>query len=562
MGATVVPYEVGARAGGAVWSIRVTRGPVVAEGIRNNDLMAAIEGGVLLVLLVTVLGGLARRLSLPAPVLLAAGGLLIGSLPAVPDITVNPDLVQVLVLPPLLYAASLELPTRAVLRDWKVVAVLAIGLVLAATAAVGALATLIVPGLDASSGLVLGAILAAIDAVAVTALARQISLPRRLSVIIESESLFNDATALVAFSVTVGVVVGGGRLHPLLALGEFFAVGAGGMAIGLVAGFLAVQARRLTADVLSENALSLLTPFVAFLPAQAVHASGLTAVVVCGLYVSPRTPHVLSSEGRLSTQAIWAVLVYLLEGVVFALVGLQLPTFLRAVHGQSVASVIGEAALVSLAVIAVRAAGVFGGWAAARLLPARWRPGLPSWQTPTMLVWAGTRGVVALAAALSLPLTVHGGQPFPHRELLLALTTLCILMSLGAQGLTLAPLARRLHLEADRSELARQEALARHAVARVGLAALEERLERADVPEPVAARLRRGLEQRVDRTRSRVEPSAPVGEDRAVSYRELRRELLAAERAELVRLRDGGEINDEVLRTVQRGLDIEESGLA
>lgn len=522
--------------------------------------MGQIERGVLLVLLVTVLGGLSRRLRLPAPVVLAVGGLLIGLLPGVPDITVDPALVSVLVLPPLLYAAALELPTREVKRDAGVIALLAIGLVLVATVVVGAAAYALVPGLDSTTALVLGAILAAIDAVAVTALARELSLPRRLSVVLESESLFNDATALVAFTVTVGVISAGTRLRPGLALGQFVLIAAGGVVIGLVAGWIGVQARRLAVDTLSENALSLLTPFAAFLPAEAAHVSGLTAVVVCGLFVGPRTPRVVSGAGRLSTQAVWSVLVYLLEGVVFALVGLQLPTFVRSLGDRSVLTVVGQALLVSVVVIAVRAAGIFPGWGVVRALARHRSRPAPGWQTPTVLVWAGTRGVVALAAALALPLTTDAGHPFPARALLLTLTTLCILISLLVQGLTLAPLARRLGLRADEAQTEREEARARHAAARVALATLEDLLEADEVTQSTVDRLRRGIEQRLDRTRLRLDHhdrARRTGDD----YRRLRRTLLDAERGELIRLRDGGEISDAVLRRVQRSLDIEESGL-
>ncbi|HEV7207332.1 MAG TPA: Na+/H+ antiporter [Mycobacteriales bacterium] len=525
--------------------------------------MTLIEDGILLVLLVTVLAGVARRLQLPAPVICALGGLVVGAVPGVPDVSVNPDLVQVLVLPPLLYAAALELPTREVVREWRVVAALAIVVVLLSTALTGLAAALLVPDLPGNVALTLGAILAATDAVAVAALARALSLPRRLAVLVQSESLFNDATALVAFKVTVGLVVAGAAIQPGIDLGRFFLIAGGGAVLGLLVGYLAIWVRGMVSDSLTENALSLLTPFAAYLPAEAAHASGLTAVVFCGLFMSPRTSRVLTGEGRLSTEAIWGVLVYLLEGVIFALIGLQLPTLLRHLTEQSVAAVIGEAALLFLAMSVVRFGVLFAGELALRIAPRRLggRRRL-RWREPLMLGWAGTRGVVALAAALALPRTIGTGQAFPDRNLLLVLTTLVILFSLVVQGTTLARLARLLGLRADDEQTEREEAHARHAVARVGLRRLEDLLDQADVPQPVVDQLRRGLEQRVDRTRVRVETGqAAVGEGTAMSYRALRRQLLVAERAELVRLRDVGEVSDEVLRKVQRSLDIEEAGL-
>lgn len=524
--------------------------------------MTVIEGGILLVLLVTVLAGLARRFQLPAPVICAVGGLGVGALPGMPDVSVNPDVVAILVLPPLLYAAALDLPTREVIREWRVVAALAIIVVLLSTVLTGLAAALVISGLPGNVALTLGAILAATDAVAVAALARSLSLPRRLAVLVQSESLFNDATALVAFKVTVGIVVVGGSIQPGIDVARFFLIAGGGALVGLGVGYLVIRARALVSDALTENALSLLTPFAAYLPAEAAHASGLTAVVICGLFVSPRTSHAQSSEGRLSTQAIWDVLVYLLEGVIFALIGLQLPTLLRQLTNRSIPQVIGEAALLFAALLVVRFAALFIGELALRLAPHRFggRRQL-RWREPLMLGWAGTRGVVALAAALALPRLTDAGGAFPERNLVLVLTTLVILFSLVVQGTTLARLGRGLGLHADDTQSEREEAHARHAVARIGLGRLEDLLDQTEVSKPVAERLRRGLEQRVDRTRVRVETGQAAGEGTAASFQALRRRLLVAERAELVRLRDAGEVSDEVLRRVQRSLDIEEAGL-
>lgn len=525
--------------------------------------MHTVSVVVALLLGMTAVAGLARRTSVPAPVLLAVAGLALGLLPGAPEVRLDPGLVQVLVLPPLLYAAAIELPTRQVRADAVPISALVLGLVLVSTVAVGLVAVWLVPGLPLAAGITLGAILAATDPVAIAALARRLSLPRRLLTIVQSEALLNDATSLVAYRVAVAAVVGGGGLSIWRAGGQFAWVAGGGAVVGLAVGVLAGAVRRRVDDPLVESALSLLTPFVAFLPAELAGVSGVTAVVAAGLYLSPRLPSLSSAVTRLQEQATWSVVVFLLEGGVFALVGLQLPTLLAGLGARSPARVIGWAGVLAAVLIVVRVAWVFPAAYLPRLLrrPGR-RPDRLPWQLPTVLAWTGTRGVVALAAALALPLTTRSGAAFPQRAVLLVLTSTVILITLVVQGLTLGPLAARLGVDADATAERAEEALGRMRAAQAALAQLDALLEDDSPPAEAVARLRRQLEERVSRNRTLARTGDPVPSGAGVpAYRRLRRALLQAEREEMVRLRDRGEIGDAVLRKLQRALDLEEGAL-
>jgi Na+/H+ antiporter len=511
--------------------------------------MHEVEAVVGLLLGMTAVAALARRTSVPAPVLLAVAGLALGLLPGIPDVRVDPDLVLVLVLPPLLYAAAVDLPTKQVRADLLPIAALALGLVVVSIVAVGLVAVLLVPGLPLAAGLTLGAILAATDPVAIAALARRLSLPRRLLTIVQAESLLNDATSLVAYRIAVAAAVSGTGLSFWRAGAQFLLVAGGGALVGLVVAAVVAWVRRRVDDPLAENALSLLTPFVAFLPAEAAGWSGVTAVVFCGLYLGPRLPGLSSSVTRMQEQATWQVLVFLLEGAVFALVGLQLPALVAGLDGRSLVQVLSWALLIAAVLVTVRVAWAFP----AAYLP--WllrrsgrRAGRVPWQLPAVFAWTGTRGVVALAAALALPLTTRAGPRFPERDVLLVLSSSVILITLVGQGLTLGPLARRLGVGADREAELREEMLARTRAAQAALAQLDALDGDGSVPADVVERVRGQLEERI----------TAAGVD---SYRRLRRELLQAERDEVVRLRDRGEIGDAVLRRVQRGIDLEEGAL-
>lgn len=559
--------------------------------------MRHVDVPLLLLVVVAALSAVARRLHLPAPVVLAVGGVALGLVPGFPTVSPDPDVIQSVVLPPLLYAAALEQPTRQVRADWRVLGGLAVGLVLASTIAVAVVASTVVAGLPATAALTLGAILASTDAVAVTALARRLALPRRLLTIVQAESLLNDATSLAVYRVAVGAAASGVALHLGRAGLQLVAVAAGGAVIGLAVARVELLLRRTLDDPLVANALSLLTPFAAYLPAEAAGRSGITAVVVCGLYLSPRTSYALSGATRLQTAAVWRLVVFLLEGVVFVLIGLEVPTLVDSLPSGSGTIVGAQVLAITVTLVVTRVAWVYPMTYLPQLVRRRRRAGPPvPWQLPAVVAWTGTRGVVALAAALSLPLTTSGGAPFPQRTLILTLTCSCILVTLVVQGLTLDPLARRLGVRADPEEERREESLARHAVARVASLRLEELVDLEAASAPVVERLRRTFADELDRTgwhpdgpadlaRAGSPPDGTddvhgagrvIGPGAAVpladgvarpaeadrqAYRTLYRYLLEAQREELVRLRDSGAIGDGVLRKLQHGFDLQESAV-
>ena len=524
---------------------------------------------VLLVLLAAVaaLAGLARRLGVPPPFLLVVAGLAASAVPGVPEIELDPHLVPVLVLPPLLYSAALSTAYADFSANLRPIGLLSVGLVLVTTATVGLVAHAVVPDLPLAAALALGAVVAPPDAVAATAVARRLALPRRVLTILEGESLLNDATALVAYRIAVtAALVGGTSVSG--ALGDFAVAAVGGVALGLAVGVPVAMLRRRLDDPLLENALSLLTPFAAFLPAEELGASGVLAVVVAGLYLGRRAPVLLSSGARLQGQALWAMVTFLLEGFVFALIGLQLPGVVEAL-GEDASEALGLAFAVTLTVVLTRFAWVYPATYLPRMVSRRLRAvdPAPPWRYPFLIGWAGMRGVVSLAAAFALP------TDMPGRDLILFVTFCVILATLLLQGLSLPWLVRRLDLDDDgateRTE--RAVAVADHHVARVALRELARLEDEQPVPGSVADELRRQLEERVRRAHAvlwgcpgedeyddgaALDVGDPLAE--AVSAAAVRRALLDAERAELLRLYAARDIDDEVLRTVQRQLDVEE----
>jgi CPA1 family monovalent cation:H+ antiporter len=528
---------------------------------------------VVLVLLAAVaaVSGVARRYGFPAPFALVLAGLAAGLVPGTPQVELDPDVVLVLVLPPLLYAAALSTAFADFRDNLRPIGLLSVGLVLVTTAVAGVAAHLVVPDLPLAAALALGAVVAPPDAIAATAVARKMALPRRVLTILEGESLLNDATALVSYRIAVGAAVAGGTSWGH-ALGQLVLAAGGGAAVGLLLGRLIAALRRRLDDPLLENALSLLTPFAAYLPAEALHASGVLSVVVVGLYIGRRSPVLLSSSTRLQGQALWSMITFLLEGLVFALIGLQLPTVVDGLSGRRPLEVALAAGAVVLAVVLTRFAWVFPATYLPRRLSRRIREKdpAPPWQAPAVISWAGMRGVVSLAAAFALP------TDMPGRELILFVTFVVILATLLLQGLSLPWVVRRLGLDdagaAERTE--RAVAVADHHVARTALAELERVVAEDRVPARVADELRGHLEERVRRAHA-VLGGCP-GEDEyddgaaldgtevlrdADSTVRLRRLLLDVERAELVRLYSVRDIDDEVLRRVQQQLDVEEVGL-
>jgi Na+/H+ antiporter len=504
-----------------------------------------------------------RRTPVPPPLLLVAAGLVFAYVPGVPDYALDPHIVLPLMLPPLLYTAAVDssyLDLRAQLRP---VALLSVGYVLFATLVVGWAAYLIVPGLPLTAALVLGAVVAPPDAVAATAIARRVGLPSRVTTILQGESLVNDATAITAYRVALAAAVGEGATWAG-GIGEFLLAAVGGIGIGLILMMPIHWLRTHLREALLQNTLSLLIPFAAYAVAEAVHASGVLAVVVVALYLGHRAWEV-DFATRLQEEAVWKMVAFVLESTVFALIGLQLPVVLEGLGEYEGVDAAWYAIAVFLVVVVTRFAWVYPGTFVPRLLSARirQREPNPTWKGAFVISWAGMRGVVSLAIAFSIPLTMEGGEAFPERNLILFLTFTTVIGTLVVQGLTLPPLIRLLKLPGrDGQAETLAEANAQAQASRAAQRRLEGLLEDESntLPPPLADRLRSVLERRQNAVWERLGSVNPVtGETVDDTYRRLSREMISAEREMFVRLRDGRHIDDEMLRTLLRRLDLEEA---
>lgn len=503
-----------------------------------------------------VVAGLARRTPVPAPLLLVAAGLAAAYVPGVPEYGLDPHVVLPLLLPPLLYTAAVDssyLDLRANLRP---VALLSVGYVLFATVAVGYAAYLVVPGLSLPVALVLGAVIAPPDAVAATAIARKLGLPTRITTILQGESLVNDATAITAYKVALAAAVGtsagwtGG-------ITEFLLASVGGVGVGLLLMVPIHVLRKRMREPLLQNTLSLLIPFVAYAAAERVHASGVLAVVVVALYLGHHNWQV-DFATRLQEEAVWKMVAFILESVVFALIGLQLPVVLKGLGEYEGLAAAGYAVVVFLVVVAARFAWVFPATFLPRLSRRiREREPGTTWKAPVVVGWAGMRGVVSLAIAFSVPISV------PHRNLILFLTFTTVIGTLVVQGLTLPPLIKLLRLpprDVHAETLA--EAQAQSEASRAAEDRLTELLASPAnaLPPPLADRLRTVLERRRNAVWERLgEVNAVTGETADDVYRRLAGEMIEAEREVFVSLRDARRIDDEMLRALLRRLDLEEA---
>jgi CPA1 family monovalent cation:H+ antiporter len=505
---------------------------------------------------------LAPILKLPYPILLVLGGLVLGFVPGISHVTIPPQIVLVGILPPLLYAAAFFTSLRDLRTNIVPLTSLAVVLVLVTTLTVAVACHELIGGLSWPVSFVIGAIVAPTDAVAATAIASRLGIPRRLVAIIEGESLINDATALVVYRFAVAAVLTG-TFSLSHALWRFAVDVVGGILVGLAVGFVIRQVRRRLDHSPTEIAIALFSGYFAYLPAAALGLSGVLAAVTVGVYVGWYTPELTTVQTRLQGDAVWEIVVFLLNGLLFASVGLQLRPILDSLSGQSTASLIADGLIVAGTVIVTRLVWVFPGAYVPRFLSRRLRERdpYPPWQYPTLIGWAGLRGAVSLAAALALPLTTLEGSPFPERDLIIYLAFCTILATLVFQGLTLPLLIRWLGLEDD-GAAEREEAKARIYAAEAALARLEELMDEDWVQQPTAERMQALYEFRVNRFAARYHGEDDGGiEVQSQAYQRLRRELLNAERQAVVELRRVGRIDDQVMNRVTRDFDLEDARL-
>jgi monovalent cation/hydrogen antiporter len=504
----------------------------------------------------------ADRLRVPYPILLVLGGLLLGFIPGVPAITLPPDAVLIGILPPLLYSAAYNTGLRELRRNLRAISFLAIGLVILTTVAVAAVAHYVI-GLSWSAGFVLGAVVSPTDPLAATTIAHRLGVPRRAVAIVEGESLVNDGTALILYKFAVAAVVTG-SFSLLEASGSFVWSVVGGIGVGLLVGYPIRLIRRRVFNPPLEVTIAFLTGYFAFLPASAIGASGVLAAVTAGVYMGWHTPELTTVDTRLQGAGFWAIFNFVLNALLFGLVGLQLEPILNELDQTPWLNLVGYAVLLWLVVIAVRA--VYGPpiayiprWVSSSL---RERDPSPPWQFVAFIAWAGMRGGVTLAAALAIPLQTDTAAPFPDRALIIFLAFSVVLGTLVVQGLTLPGLVSLLGLEEDTEELQREESLARIRASEAALERLEELVEEDWVRPETAERIRGLYNFRADRFRARLDGADDGGiEEQSVAFQRLRYQLLEAERAAVFALRNEGEISEEVMQGVLRDLDLEESRL-
>jgi CPA1 family monovalent cation:H+ antiporter len=534
-------------------------GAIEPSAVAESESTVMAVGAILVLLLAaTALALLARRIGIPYPILLVLGGLALGFVPGLPTIELQPELVFLLILPPILFGAGYFTSLRDFRRNLRAITLLSVGLVIVTTVSVAIVAQALIPGLGWAAAFALGAIVAPPDAVAATSVFQRLGVPRRVVSILEGESLVNDATALVAYRAAVIATVFGSFSISNAGL-TFIAVGVGGVAFGLLAGIVISWVLRHVDDPVFSVVLTFLAPVATYLPAEQFEISGVLATVAAGIWVGRHAPREMSSSVRVAGVAAWQVLLFLINGTVFILIGVQLPSILEGLSDRTPAELISLAAIISAVVIVVRILWVFPGTYVPRALSKSIRESepYPPPKNAAIVAWAGMRGVVSLAAALALPLTLADGRPFPERDLLIFLTFAVILATLVGQGLTLPLFIRALGVVADGDD--HEEAHARMAAAEAAVQRIEELAEEW----PGHLELIDALRAQYGHRASHVEmhhSDIPLdeSEQELLEHRQIRGSVIEAEREALNQMRERGALSDDVFRRLERDLDLEE----
>jgi CPA1 family monovalent cation:H+ antiporter len=505
---------------------------------------------VALLVSVAVLSAAARAINVPYPIVLVVGGAIMGVAPiGLPEVELEPDLVLVIFLPPLLYSGAFFANLRDLRADLRTISLLSIVLVLVTMVVVAVVAHEMI-GLGWPAAFALGAIVGPTDPVAATAIARRLGVPRRQVSILEGEALINDATALVAYRIAIGT----GTFSLLDAGWDFLWKAAGGIAVGLAVGWVIIQVRKRLDDPLVENTIGLLSGYAAYVPAEHLELSAVLSAVTVGCYVGWQAPRIASPTTRLQGFGMWELLVFLMNAFLFTLIGLQLPMVLEGFEPEW----LGYAIAVSAAVVLTRLLWSHTVVFLVRALDRResQRARRVGWQSRTIVGWAGMRGAVSLAAALALPFG------FEQRDLLIFITFAVIFVTLVLQGLTLPPLIRRLGVQDDGTEEEHEELKARLYATKAALARIDELAGEEWTRDDTIERMRGAYEYRKRRLAARAGKIEDDGfEDRSVAYQTLVRELLEAQRDAVVRLRNEGTISNDVMHRLERELDLEDERL-
>jgi len=519
----------------------------------------------LLLLFVVAFGALAQKLKTPYPIVLVVGGLLLSFLPRIPRVMLQPDLIFFVVLPPLLFSAAWLTSWREFSYNLVSILFLAFGLVAFTVIAVTQASQWLIPGFDWRMGLVLGAVVAPTDAIAATSIAQRIGLPKRIVDILEGESLVNDASALLALEFGLALLVGGENPTFTTGLFRLAYLIAVGIVLGLLIGEIVHQIEDRIDHAPIEIALSILTPYVTYLAADSIRASGVLAVVACGLYLSRKSSHYFSPGVRLQAFAVWDSLTFILNGLVFILIGLQLPYVLGAIHAYSVSTLVLYGATFSAFLILLRLVWMYPGAYLANLVRRyvlHQNERMPGMRQIFVVGWTGMRGVISLAAAIALPQTLADGTPFMQRNMIIFLAFSVILVTLVLQGLTLPPLIRAVGLAAI-STPDTEEREARRVILNAALTHLEQSRtkdvpEMAEVYDDLAHHYRQRLAVVNQERTGTHENNIP---DLYNRFKDLSHELFRVERRTAVQLRNQRRISDALLRELERELDLDEARL-
>ncbi len=516
-----------------------------------------LTGGLLVALV--ALAAFASRLQIPYAIALVLGGALLGFIPALPRVMLEPELVLLLFLPPLIFSSAWSTSWRNFRRALLPILFLAIGLVLFTMLCVAVVAHMLVNAIPWSVAFVLGAVVAPTDSVAATAVIQRLDVSRRIETIIEGESLVNDATALVAYNFAVAAVV-----NATFALGnaglQFFVVSLGGIVIGLLIAWLATYLLKHLNHTPSEITITILAPFAAYLLAETLGISGVLATAAVGLYLGRQSAIFYSADTRMQSESFWNVLTFLLNGLMFLLVGLQLRNIVDTISSNSLLALFTYAAAISLTVILVRLAWSFAAIALVRLINRlfhrQWH--VPNGRATLVVGWSGMRGGVSLATALALPATIASGLAFPQRDLVIFLTFCAIFVTLTLQGLTMEPLIRRLNLGGDTS--ARQEfRTAEKAISQAAISRIDALSTEDWVPEGLARRLKSFYERKLDIFTQDWQASDRMHrKGRRDTVKKFFQEVRSVQRDTAIKLRNTDEIDDKVFHRIERDLDIEE----
>ena len=521
--------------------------------------MDNISTVIILLAIVTALAQVTDRIRVPYPVMLVLAGIAIGLIPGLPIVSLDSDVVFLLFLPPVLYSAAWNTSLTDFTESIRPISMLAFGCVLFTTTLVAVVAHYFIPGFGWAESFVLGAIISPPDAVAATAATKGLKLPKRIITILEGESLVNDATGLIAYRYAIAAVATGSFIFWLVAI-NFLYVAIIGTVVGLSVGVVFRWIHKITPNnAITDTTFTLLAPFTAYLLAEEIHTSGVLSVVACGLFLSYYSSEIFDHGTRLQARAVWETVIFLVNGIIFILIGLQLPVILQNIGSHTLGEVLWYGAIISIATIVVRLIWIYPGAYLPRWLSKsiRQKEVRPSFGGVTVVGWAGMRGVVSLAAALALPLTIGNGIQFPNRDLIIFLTFCVIFATLVLQGLTLPVLIRWFKIKDDDSH-SKHDQEARLQIAFSVIEHIE--MNYGLLPDEVLNQIKSKYEIRIQRIQ-KDSTDRKMTDEEIREFLRIQKELLRKERDEIRKLRKEKKLAEEVLRKIEYELDLEESRL-